>query len=64
MLFEETYDERVPLASVDLDGVDGVRLGVDRVGLDDGQIVVVDAEHVIGIAGHGYEAEAVAYCPV
>ena len=55
-----TYDEGVPLACEDLDGVDGERLVVDRVDLDDGHVVAVDGEREVRVARHGDEAEAVA----
>ena len=53
-------DERVALPGEDLDGIDGERLVVDRVDLDDGHVVAVDGEGEVRVAGHGYEAEAVA----
>ena len=37
-----------------------MRLAADGVHFYDGQIVVVDAEDVVGVAGYGNEAEAVA----
>ena len=41
-------------------GVDGVRLGADGVRLDDGHVVVVDAEDVVRLARDRHKAEAVA----
>ena len=40
-----------------------MRLGVDPVRLDDGQIVVVDAEHVVRVAGERDQTEAVTTRP-
>ena len=45
-----TYDKGVTLASEDLEGVDTVRLGADAVGLNDGQVVIVDAEDEVRVA--------------
>ena len=44
----------------DLDGVNKLRLGVDAIGLDDGEVVVVDAEDVVRVARQRDESEAVA----
>ncbi len=53
-------DEGVPLPGEDLDGVDDERLGVDAIGFDDGEVVGVDGEYPVWVAGGGHEAEAVA----
>ena len=55
-----TYDKGVTLASEDLEGVDTVGLGADAIGLNDGQVVVVDAEDEVRLARQGDEPEAVA----
>ena len=52
-------DERVALACVDLDLVNGEGLVVDRVDLDDRHVVAVDRERVVGVARERGETEAV-----
>ena len=59
-----TYDERVTLGSEDLDRVDGDWLRLDTIGLDDGEVVVVDAEDVVRVARQRDEPEAVAIQPL
>ena len=54
------YDERVPLADVDLYFIHGESLMVDRVDLNDGHGVVVDAELPVGVARDGDKTEAIA----
>ena len=54
-----TYDERVPLASKDLDRVDSDGLVVHAVSLNDSHVVAVDREGVVGVARQRNKAEAV-----
>jgi hypothetical protein len=53
-------DEGVPLAGKDLDLVYDVRLSVDAVDLDDGQLVAIDREREVRVAGKRNKANAIA----
>ena len=57
---EITYNKRVPLSWEDLQRVNTLWLGADRVSHDDCHIVVVDAKDVRRVARHGHKPEAVA----
>ena len=57
---KSTYDERVTLGREDLNRVYSDRLSLDAIGLDDGEVVVVDAEDVVRVARQRDEPEAVA----
>lgn len=60
MAVRNTYDEGVTLAGVDLDGVDREGLVVDSVGLDDGHVVAVDGEDIVGVAREREKTHTVA----
>lgn len=53
-------DERVPLAGEDVDGVHSVGLSGFPVGFDDCEIMSIDGEVKVRIAGHSDESEAIA----
>ena len=55
----KTYDERVPHAGEDLKRVDLARLNIDRIGLNDGHIVTVNAEGEVRIARDRNQTETV-----
>ena len=55
----KTYDERVPLASVNLDRVHDHGLVVDRVRLDHRHVVPVDREREVRVACHRHQPEPV-----
>ena len=46
----KTYDERVPHAGEDLKRVDLARLNIDRIGLNDGHIMIIYRENVVVVA--------------
>jgi hypothetical protein len=48
------------LTRKNLDVVDRVSLRVDAIDLDDGHVVAVDGENVVGVARDGNDAETVA----
>lgn len=60
MAVRNTYDEGVTLAGVDLDGVDREGLVVDGVGLDDGHVVAVNGEDIVGVARQREKTHTVA----
>lgn len=60
MCVPSTYHEGVTLSRENLNGVGGDGLCLDTVRLDDGEVMAIDAEHVVGVARQRYQAEAVA----
>lgn len=55
-----TYHERVALGGEDLDLLNGMRLAVDTIHLNNPQVMVVNGEQVVRIASHVDETHAVA----
>jgi hypothetical protein len=45
-------NEGVPLCSIDLDRVDHERLNVLAISFDYDKLVVIDREHIVGLARH------------
>ena len=49
-MFRRTHHKRITLSGEDLDSIDGDGVSLDAIGLDDGQLVAVDAEGVGRVA--------------
>ena len=54
-----THNEGIPLASKDLDRVDGVGFVIDSIDLNDSHVVAVDGECVVRITRQTNQAEAI-----
>ena len=49
-MYGVTHHKRITLCSENLDGVDGDGVSLDTVGLNDGQLMAVDAEGITRVA--------------
>lgn len=55
----ETYNEGITLASKDLDGIDLEGLAVNTIDFNNGHVMIVDGEDMVGLAREGHETETV-----